>query len=391
MLFPLFRDEDVMNKKVFSYRFDDVRVDLPRFEVHKDGAPVKIEPKAYEVLLHLIENRERVVEKGELLDAVWKNCFVTENALTRVVAQLRKGLGDAKTSRYIATVHKRGYRFVADVVEESEEPKAEHATPQGSQRPSTGLRAVTLPGVEEALAVGVVVVGATCHTLPGRIPTVGSVAVIPLRDLGADSDTEYLGDGLTTALANALSRLPQLAVSARSTVIHYTGPEVDPSVVGHELDVDAVLVCRVRADGVVGVDLVDGRDGRRLWSGRYGIERSDLTTIEQRIASDVTDAVHLRLTERDRQALSRGRTDNPGAYEAYLLGRCHWNAQRVDELRASIEHFERSIAEDREYAPAYAGLADAYTMLGTSGFVRPDEAFSNARRAALARISHHRS
>src|SRR4051812_31187741 len=103
-----------MEKKVLAYQFDDVRVDLRRFQVLKAGAPAHVEPKAYELLLYLIANRARVVEKAELLDEVWKDSFVTENALTRAVAQLRKAIGDAKASKYIATVHKRGYRFVAE-------------------------------------------------------------------------------------------------------------------------------------------------------------------------------------------------------------------------------------------------------------------------------------
>jgi TolB-like protein/DNA-binding winged helix-turn-helix (wHTH) protein/Tfp pilus assembly protein PilF len=400
MLFRPFCDEDVMNEHIQTYEFDDVRIDLLGFEVTKAGERLKIEPKAYEVLLHLVENRARVVEKSELLDIVWKDSFVTDNALTRVVAQLRKALGDSHKSRYIATVHKRGYRFVGELARPSAteparlEPAAiRQPLPREPRRHPSARRSLVARNrsvAGAALAVGVVVVGAAYRARPSRIPSVGSVAVLPLHNVGANPDSDDLSDGLTHGLVDSLARLPQLTVSSRSTVFRYKGRSVDPAEVGAELGVDAVLLGKLLAHGddvVVSVELVDARGGARLWSGRYDAKQSELPAVEQRIAHDVTDAVHLRLSERDRCALARGRTDNPVAYDAYLRGRYYWNTRSVLELRQSVESFGQAIAADPEYAPAHAGLADAYSLLGASGFVRPDEAFPEAKAAANRAIA----
>lgn len=179
------------------YQFDDVRVDLKNFQVFKAGRAVRLEPKAVKALLFLIEHRGRLIEKRELLDAVWEDTFVTENAMTKVIAKLRKTLGDGiKEAKYIETVPTRGYRFVAEV--------------EGEGRPGGGK-------------------------------ATNSLAVLPFINVSADPDLEYLGDVIAESIINSLSRLRQLRVMARSATFRYKGLEIDPREVGLRLGVRAVL------------------------------------------------------------------------------------------------------------------------------------------------------
>ena len=158
-MFPRgFADEVVIAMKVLSYQFDDCVVDLNRFRVFKAGEPVKLEPKAFEVLVYLLENSSRVVEKSELLDSVWKDSFVTENALTRVIAQVRKALGDTKKAKYVETVHKRGYRFILDV-----DVEYEALAPHASRVAAYAARTDLAPGTAATAAPAAALLRSPAH------------------------------------------------------------------------------------------------------------------------------------------------------------------------------------------------------------------------------------
>jgi len=189
-----------------SYLFDDVCVDLRTCRVFKSGRDLRLEPKAMRVLTFLIEHRGRVIEKNELLDAVWKKAFVSENAMTRVIAQLRKALGDdPRQARYIKTVQTRGYVFVADV----ETRPLTHAAPA---RPAS---------------------------LNGR--RIESLAVLPLENLSGDAAQDYFADAMTDELITELAKLSRLRVISRTSAMQYKGVRKPLPEIARELNVEAII------------------------------------------------------------------------------------------------------------------------------------------------------
>ena len=221
-----------------------------------------------------------------------------------------------------------------------------------------------------------------------RAPTaIDSIAILPLANLTADANLEYLSDGITENIINRLAQLPALRVMAWSTVANYKGRESVPSEVGLDLGVSAVLMGRVLELGerlVVKVELIDVADGSQIWGEQYNRRASDIFTLQEEIARDISDKLRLKLTGEEIRRLSERHTENIKAYHAYLRGRYCWNKRTEEGLKKSIEYFRQAIEMEPTYALAYAGLADAYTVLGSFGIsaLAPCEAFPRAKEAA---------
>jgi TolB-like protein/Flp pilus assembly protein TadD len=331
------------------YNFDDVLIDGRDFVVRKAGETRKITPRAFEVLLYLLERRGRLVEKQELFEAVWKESFVTDNALTRMVKEIRHVIGDAADAPiYIETVPKRGYRFIADVKTDA---------PQSSRA-----------GADEDASIN-------------------SIAVMPFLNLSEAADKEYLSEGITESIINSLSRISGLRVVPRSTVFYYQGKESSPQAVGRELNVRAVLVGRVLQVGdalIIKTELIDVEQESQLWGEQYRRADSDLFVLQEEISREISEKLRLKLSHEERERLTRRPTENPEAYQLYLKGRYFWN-RRPQGLKRGIEYFERALALDPQYALAYSGLADSYGTLGSweNGGLPPNEAMPRARASAL--------
>lgn len=221
------------------YEFDDVVVDSDGFRVLKGGEARPLTPRAFDVLLFLIEQRDRVVEKRELFDQFWSGSFVTDNALTRVIKEIRQAIGDdANAPRHIETIPKRGYRFIAQ----------------------------TLAAATQSFRAAA-----------------NSIAVMPLINAGASPDAEYLSDGITSSIINILSQLSTVRVLARSTVFSYKGRhDIAPQVIGKELNVSTLLTGKVAQLGdklVISAELVNTADGTQRWGQQYTRELSDVLDI----------------------------------------------------------------------------------------------------------------
>jgi serine/threonine-protein kinase len=216
--------------------------------------------------------------------------------------------------------------------------------------------------------------------------TINSVAVLPLVNVGADPDIEYLSDGVTESLINSLSRLPDLKVMSRSSVFRYKGKETDPKAVGSELGVQAVLTGRLlqRNDDTISIslELVNARDNSHIWGDQYNTKLSEIIAMQGEMAKDISKNLRLKLTGEEKRRLTQRYTDNIAAYQLYLKGRYAWNKRTAEELRRSAEHFQQAIDLDPAYALAYAGLADSYNMLADYSVLPPKEAFPRAEAAA---------
>ena len=219
----------------------------------------------------------------------------------------------------------------------------------------------------------------------GSRAAIDSIAVLPLVNASNDPNTEYLSDGISEALINSLTELRQLKVIARSTAFRYKGKEVDPQAVGRDLNVRAVFMGRVRQVGDtlnIQVDLVDAVTGAQLWGEEYERKVSDIVSVKQAIAREVTEKLRLRLSGEEQRRLVKRDTTNAEAYQFYLRGRYFWNKRTADGLKKAIEQFQQAIDHDPNYALGYVGLADCYLVSEEYAGVPANETLSKARAAA---------
>ncbi len=202
---------------------------------------------------------------------------------------------------------------------------------------------------------------------------------------------EYLSDGITESLINTLSQLPNLKVLARTTVFSYKNRAVDPIKVGRELGVRAVLTGRVvQREGalIIQADLLDVKDGSQLWGEQYHRKFSDVLAVQEEIAKQISERLRLKLTGEEQKRLTRHHTENAEAYQLYLKGRYYWNRRTAESLNKGVEYFQQAIDKDPNYALAYAGLTDSYSLLGSStGGLSPKETFSKAKAAAAKALA----
>jgi len=215
--------------------------------------------------------------------------------------------------------------------------------------------------------------------------TVNSLAILPLDNIGGGNNTEYLSDGITESLINNLSQISSLRVLTRSTVFRYKGRAADPLTVGRELGVEAVLTGRLEQRGetlVIQADLMKVADGSQLWGGRFNRRLSDILAVQEELSREIATKLRPRLTGEEKKRLAKDHTQNAVAYQLYLTGGFYWEKRTPEALNRAIEYFGDAIERDPNYALSYAGLADAYALLGVF-HLPPKEAFPKAREAAL--------
>jgi len=214
---------------------------------------------------------------------------------------------------------------------------------------------------------------------------ISSVAVLPFVNSSGDADGDYLSDGITESLIANLSQVRSLRVTARSTVFRYKGKEIDPQKIGQELHVGAVLSGRLlQRDGtlVVRTELMDVSNGSQLWGGQYNRKVADVFALQDELSKEISERLRLRLTDDEKQRLTKRYTDNAEAYQLYLKGLFYWNKRSPDGLQKSIDYFNRAVETDPTYALAYAGLADAYNSISFFNVVPPRAAMPKAKAAA---------
>jgi TolB-like protein/DNA-binding winged helix-turn-helix (wHTH) protein/tetratricopeptide (TPR) repeat protein len=388
----------------YFYEFGQFRLDPAARLLFRDGAIVPLPPKVLDTLLVLVEKGGALIEKEELIKAVWPDTFVEENNLTQNISLLRKTLGggDSDQQPYIATVPKRGYRFVAALREVREEiPIAEEPAPVLSpesldpappNQRTLGRRSVG------ALLCTLVLLAAMGYwlfgTRSGRTEsgqTIRSVAVLPFVNISSDPENEYFSDGLTEELINALAKVKGLRVPARTSAFRFKGKAHDLREVGRQLDVAAVLEGSVRKDGDklrITAQLVRVANGFHLWSETYDRRLMDVFAIQEDICRDIVNALEIRLADTPGRQPVRRYTDNLEIYTTYWKGRYHLLDKRTwDGTLKAKEYFEQAIRRDPRYAPALTGLADCYSLFGTYNLLPPREAFSKARTLALEALA----
>src|SRR2546425_496917 len=327
------------------YEFGPFLLDVTEQLLLRDGRPIPLKPKLFDLLLLLVENSGHVLDKNRLMSTLWPDTFVEESNLTVNIFALRKALGNRRNKHsYIETVPRRGYRFVANVTE----------APNGGVDSVAAERARLSSNADERFEAGA---------------GVKSLAVLPFKSIGAEAGHEYLGLGLADALITKLTNLRQIKVRPTSAVREYTRAR-DITVAGRKLKVDALLdgsIQRARQRIRVTAQLVDARDGATLWAENFDAKLVDIFSLEDSLSDQVVRALSLKLTGEERKHLVKHHTENTEAYQAYLKGRYFWNKRTSDGFKKGVEYFEHAIALDPNYARAYAGLADCYQLL--SGYM----------------------
>lgn len=420
-----------MSKQINQiYEFGDFRLETAEQLLLHRGQPISLTPKAFDTLLVLVQSSGHLVEKDELMKRVWGDAFVEEANLARNVWALRKTLEDDNGEhRYIETVPKRGYRFIAPVrevaspdtgvliqrrvrarivseeEETSEEPqvRTKPTIPPGSvvetRGPMTALNLSTPRNRKRRnaalglLAIAILIVAVAIPTVVIRnarsgttSKTIESVAVLPFNNLSNDPELDYLSEGLTENLINRLSQVSRLKIIAHNSVFRYKGKQVDPQTVGGELGVQAILIGRLEARGgelSISGELVDARDGTHLWGDHYERKLSDLQSLQGELAQDMASALRLQLSGEEKTRFGQGYTRNAEAYQLYLKGRYFWNKRTTEGMKKGLESFEQAIRLDPDYAAAYVGLADCYGVLSQVGDFSPNDVMPKAKAAAL--------
>ena len=394
-------------------RFGTYEVSLQSGEVRKSGLRIRIQQQPLKLLEILLERPGEVVTREELRSRVWaeESFGDFDQAVNIAIAKLRSALGDsAENPRFIETLPKRGYRFIAEVsvVDADARPKR----PESAAGDLSGLERKTEPEpkVEDArLAVAPKrqlwpagwIIAALALLLSFSIlaiwlfrsrsstPTgIRSLAVLPLDNLSGDPSQNYFADGMTDELITDLAQISALRVISRTSVMVYKGARKPLPQIARELNVDAVVEGSVLRSGDqvrITAQLIEASTDKHLWSQSYEGKFRDTLAVQNRVASAIADEIRINLTPQEQASLKNVKVVNPEAYESYLKGRYFWNKRTADGLKAALAYFQQAIEQDPRYAQAYSGLADTYTLLGDWQYavMTPKEALPKAKAAAI--------
>ena len=389
-------------------RFGVFELDLRAGELRKHGLRVRLQEQPFQVLAALLEHPGEVVTREEIQKKLWPaDTFVDfDHGLNKTINKIREALGDsAESPRFVETVARRGYRFLAEV-------KSVDAAPVGGPEPATqpqpsaenrerrdpAANPATPKHMPPSLAwkISVFAVLLVMASLaawklyswkrPSTI--IRSLAVLPLESLSSDASQDYFADGMTDELISDLGQISALRVISRTSVMAYKRARKPLPQIARELDVDAVVEGTVLRSGDqvrITAQLIEAATDKHLWSRSYEGQLRDTLALQNQVAQAIADQIRINLNSQERAALKTVRVVNPQAYESYLKGRYFWNKRTADGLKVALAYFNQAIDEDPKYAQSYSGLADTYALLGDWQYaaMTPKEALPRAKAAAI--------
>ena len=387
-------------------RFGVFEADLGNGELRKHGLRVRLQAQPFQVLAMLLEHPGEIVTREELQKKLWPGDTLVDfdHGLNKSINKIRDALGDsAESPRFVETVARRGYRFLAEVksVDGSgyrnvaELPTTATRTSSEdigiqSGKAATRKYVLTKPLLAVIIAAGVVAALAFWAVrVRGRPrPVIHSLGVLPLESLSGDAAQDYFADGMTDELITNLGRISALRVISRTSVMPYKGVRRPLPQIARELGVDAVVEGTVLRSGNrvrITAQLIEAPTDKHLWAQSYEGDLGDTLTLQNHVASAIAEEIRITLSPQEEGALKTARGVDPEAYVSYLKGRYFWNKRTGESLTKAIEYFNEAIAKDPTYAQAYAGLADSYDLLGNSDFavLSPQEAYPKAKAAAI--------
>ncbi len=404
-----------------NVRFGVFEADVEAGELRKHGLRLKLSEQPFQILAMLVARPGEVVSREVLRERLWPgDTFVDfDHGLNNAVMRLREVLGDSSDHpRFIETLPRRGYRFIAPVELKGNMPEsptqAAGATekmvgvpviggnnvsgnPEAlpSNAPGLPSQRFSLPRIAvlaaAVLAGSALISGITVHYVnasKGKANRSSSLVVLPLENLSGDKEQDYFADGMTDDLIANLAKIHSLRVISRSTAMAYKGTHKPLPQIATELSVDAVVegtVMRVGNRVRITAELVQVSTDEHLWADTYESPIGDVLTLQNRVSSAIVDQIRINLSKEDKERLARKPSVSPEAYEDYLKGRYYWNKRSGDGFEKAIGYFEDATRKDPQYALAYAGLADCYGIIGATiyGSVPSLEAAPKAKAAAI--------
>jgi TolB-like protein/Flp pilus assembly protein TadD len=336
-------------------RFGVFEADLRTGELTKHGKRLRLQEQPFRLLAILAAKPGELVTREELHSRLWPQTTVDfDHGINKAVGKIRYVLGDSAGSpRFIETVARRGYRFLADVA---------------------------------------VVGDGRTWSVPDEVGPIRSLAVLPLENLSNDTSEDYFADGMTEELITQLGQIRSLRVISRTSVMTYKSGRKPLAEIARELRVDAVVegsVLRIGDQVRINAQLIAVPADRHMWAQSYAGNLRDTLALQSSVASAIAGQIRTTLDPREQVVLAKSKVVNPEAYEAYLKGRYFWNKRTGDGLKKAIAHFSRAIEIDSNYAEGYSGLADSYTLSGDWKYsVLPgQEAFAQAKAAAARALA----
>ena len=403
------------------FRFGVFEADVKAGELRRNGHRLRLSEQPLQILLMLLERPGEVVSREELRGRLWQEQSFGDfdHGLNNAVLRLREALGDScDNPRFVETVHRRGYRFIAPVRMVSPAHKLAEGSASAAESPvgighevlrpmapsvinaapdsvwpgrlaanlgsPRTLLALVLIGVTAVALLIAVLTHWSAYKSPGAP---ASLVVLPLENLSGDPNQDYFADGMTDELTANLAKIRSLRVISRSTAMAYKGTRQPLSQIARELHVEAVVEGTVLRAGDrvrITAELVQVSSDHHLWADTYESQMGDVLALQNRVSSAIVNEIRINLTPGDRQRLAGSPSVHPQAYENYLKGRYYWNKRTNQSLARAIDYFGQAVQQDRQYALAYAGLADSYSILGATiyGSVPTVEAAGKAKDAA---------
>jgi TolB-like protein/DNA-binding winged helix-turn-helix (wHTH) protein/Tfp pilus assembly protein PilF len=397
-------------------RFGVFELDLRAGELRKHGFRVRLQAQPFHVLALLLEHAGEVVTREELQKKLWPaDTFVDfDHGLNKAINKIREALSDsAESPRFVETVARRGYRFLAEVKAADAasalspefptqlQPAAVAADPPDLAGklplPPKGLprslawnpRSLAWKISVFALLILMASVAAwKLHFSNPPPPVIGSLAVLPMESLSSDPSQDYFADGMTDELISDLGQISALRVISRTSVMGYKHARKPLPQIARELNVDALVEGTVLRSGDqvrITAQLIEAASDKHLWSQSYEGELRDTLALQNKVARAIADQIQIKLNPQEQAVLKSVKVVNPQAYESYLKGRYFWNKRTADGLKVALAYFNEAIDKDPKYAQAYSGLADTYALLGDWQYavMTPKEAFPKAKAAAI--------
>jgi TolB-like protein/DNA-binding winged helix-turn-helix (wHTH) protein/Tfp pilus assembly protein PilF len=379
-------------------------IDFGSGDLHKEGRRVPLQEQPFRVLAMLLERPGEVVTREELQARIWPaDTYVGfDEGLNTAIRKLRIAFGDsADNPRFIETLPRRGYRFVApvhDVVAATPQLSESVAVGDTAELPRARLGIRTRLVVALAVAALLVVLASSTYLRRSHSPPNSTaqkrvmLAVLPFQNMSNDPGQEYFSDGLTEETITDLGQLSpeHLGVVARTSAMAYKHTNKTVTQIGRELSVDYVLegsVRRVGGEARVSAQLIRVSDQTHLWAQNYQRELHDLLQIENELGTAIARQVQVNLTPQQLVDLAKIRPVNPEAYDLYLKGRFYWNQRNPAAMKESVGYFQQAIAKDPDSALAYVGLADAYNVGNIMGAYSAEESLPKAKAAATKALT----
>ena len=375
-------------------RFDDFELDVRAGQLRKRGVRLRLQGQPLQVLAALLNRPGDVVTREELRSEIWSaDTFVDfDHSLHNAIARIREALGDStEAPRYIETLPRRGYRFIAPVEREEAQvpPRSGESVRPGEVpvAPGLGKHRALVTTFLALLVIAFAVWLARMGTHPtSAAPRLNSIAVLPLSNLSGDPSEEFFADGMTDQLITDLAKVGSLRVISRTSVMQYKGTKKALPEIARELNVDAIVEGSVIRSGQrvrVTAQLLQAPTDRHLWAETYDRDLGDVLKLQGEVADAIAQQVRAQLTPQQQAQLRRADAVNPEAYDAYLKGRLYFTTEytKPSSLKKAQQDFEESIQKDPNFALAYAGLADTYVYLAFAGALPRDQAYRSAKGA----------